>query len=69
MEIRTYSKKELAIAYAPNISMVAALNRLALWLKTNRQLWEQLTQTGYRTTQRYFTPGQVKLIFEYIGEP
>ena len=69
MEIRTYSKKELAIAYAPNISMVAALNRLALWLKTNHQLWDELLQTGYRTTQRYFNSRQVRLIFDHLGEP
>ena len=69
MRIRPYYKSELAQAYAPDISMGAALNRLALWIKTNTQLSEALKQTDYRVTQRMFTSRQVALIFEYLGEP
>ncbi len=69
MKIRTYYKSELAQAYAPDISPGAALNRLALWIKTNTQLTEALKQTNYRSTQRMFTSRQVGLIFEYLGEP
>ena len=67
--IRPYYKSELAQAYAPDICMGAALNRLALWIKTNTQLTEALKQTNYRVTQRMFTSRQVALIFEYLGEP
>ena len=67
--IRPYYKMELAQAYAPNISTGAALNRLANWIKTNKQLTEALRKTDYRTTQRMFTSKQVALIFEYLGEP
>ena len=69
MRIRPYYKSELAQAYAPDISLGAALNRLALWIKTNTQLSEALKQTDYRVTQRMFTSRQVALIFEYLGEP
>ncbi|MBQ4056024.1 MAG: DUF4248 domain-containing protein [Bacteroidaceae bacterium] len=69
MKIRPYYKSELAQAYAPDISPGAALNRLALWIKTNTQLTEALKQTNYRPTQRMFTSRQVGLIFEYLGEP
>ena len=64
MKIRPYYKSELAQAYAPDISQGAALNRLALWIKTNRQLTEALRQTDYRVTQRMYTSRQVALIFE-----
>ena len=67
--IRPYYKSELAQAYAPDISMGAALNRLASWIRTNTQLSEALKQTNYRVTQRMFTSRQVALIFEYLGEP
>ena len=30
--VRPYSKRELAMAYAPEISPVSALNRLAEWM-------------------------------------
>ena len=67
--IRPYYKSELAQAYAPDICMGAALNRLASWIRTNTQLTEALKQTNYRVTQRMFTSRQVALIFEYLGEP
>ena len=67
--IRPYYKSELAQAYVPDISLGAALNRLASWIRTNTQLSEALKQTNYRVTQRMFTSRQVALIFEYLGEP
>ena len=69
MKPRPYYKSELAQAYAPDITLKAALNRLALWIKTNTQLTEALRQTNYRSTQQIFTSRQVALIFEYLGEP
>jgi len=67
--IRPYYKSELAQAYAPDISPASALNRLAFWIKNNRQLTEALRQTDYSVRQRIFTSKQVALIFEYLGEP
>ena len=69
MEIRPYYKSELAQAYAPDITLKAALNRLALWIKTNTQLTEALKRTNYRSTQQIFTSRQVTLLFEHLGEP
>ena len=67
--VRPYSKRELAEAYAPNISPVSALNRLAQWFKYNLQLSEALLQTGYKKRQQIFTSMQVDLIFRYLGRP
>ena len=67
--VRPYYKSELAEAYAPELAPGSALNRLALWIKTNTHLTEALAQTNYRTNQRMFTSRQVALIFEYLGEP
>ena len=71
--VRPYSKRELAEAYAPNISPVSALNRLAQWFRYNLQLSEALLQTGYKKRQQIFTSMQVELIFRlsliHISEP
>ena len=67
--IRPYYKSELAKAYAPDICPGAALNRLANWIRTNKQLSEALRQTDYRTKQHMFTSRQVALIFEHLGTP
>ena len=36
---------------------------------TNTELSARLAATGYITTQRRFTPQQVKLLYHYLGEP
>ena len=46
--VRPYSKRELAMAYAPEISPVSALNRLAEWMRDNDRLTRELGDTGYR---------------------
>lgn len=69
MQIRSYSKSELAQAYAPEITPHAAVNRLMAWIKLNAPLYEALKQSGYTDNRRLFTVRQVELIFEYLGEP
>lgn len=69
MKIQSYSKQELARAYAPNLSISAALNRLAQWIRNNTELMGHLLRSGYHIRQKVFTSYQVRLIFEYLGEP
>lgn len=57
------------MAYAPEISPVSALNRLAEWMRYNDRLTRELGDTGYRPRQRVFTSLQVELIFRYLGRP
>lgn len=67
--IRAYAKSELARAYNPQIAPHSALNKLGRWIKYNRRLYAELLDTGYTDKQQGFTPRQVRLIFEYLGEP
>ena len=69
MEVRAYSKSELAQAYAPEIEVKSALNRLRYWISYNQQLTDELLQTGYRRSQKVFTVRQVELIFHYLDKP
>ena len=64
--VRPYSKRELAMAYAPDISPSSALNRLAGWVRHHRKLSHELDETGYQNRQRIFTSLQVELIFRYL---
>ena len=63
------TKKELAMAYCPDIDYTAALKKLNQWIRTNAELSARLAATGYIPTQRRFTPQQVRLLFHYLGEP
>ena len=49
--------------------VVSELKRLNQWIRTNTELSARLAATGYITTQRRFTPQQVKLLYHYLGEP
>ncbi|MBR1941631.1 MAG: DUF4248 domain-containing protein [Bacteroidaceae bacterium] len=69
MKVRAYSKKELALAYLPDISPESAVNRLMCWIKLNRELTRELKKTGYSRWQKMLTARQVALIFHYLGEP
>ena len=63
------TKKELALAYCPDIDYTAALKKLNQWIRTNTELSARLAATGYIATQRRYTPQQGKLLFHSPGGP
>lgn len=67
--VKPYYKRDLAVAYAPDITPVAALNRLSSWIRHHRTLYQALLDSGYADRQRMFTSFQVELIFRYLGRP
>lgn len=67
--IRTISKCELAMLYSPEVSPRSAVNRLARWIRLNKELAQALYERGYRPRQQLFTPTQVEMIIYYLGEP
>ena len=62
-------KTELASRYSPHTSPGSARRNLLRWMKMNPELMERLGETGYKDSQRYFTPRQVGIIYEMLGEP
>lgn len=40
-----------------------------VWIRRCTPLWDELLQTGYKTTSKEFTPKQVRAIIEQLGEP
>lgn len=68
-QARPMSKSELAMAYAPNLTVQGAVNRLMDWIRHNPELMAELELTGYRKQQKLLTSLQVRIIFSYLGEP
>ena len=66
MEIRFYTKGEMAAEVLPHISKASAGNRLMFWINHNPQLLQELKNLGYNKNQKYFTPPQVKAIVERL---
>ena len=61
--VKPYYKRDLAVAYAPDITPVAALNRLSSWVHHHKVLYRALADSGYTDRQRMFNSVQVELIF------
>ncbi|MBR3625820.1 MAG: DUF4248 domain-containing protein [Bacteroidaceae bacterium] len=68
-QIRPYTKRALAGLYFPESHPRTAVNHLMSWIRRCTHLHEQLKATGYTTTDKIFTPRQVSLIIDYLGEP
>ena len=63
-KIHAYGKSELAMLYFPHDGKKEALNKFRTWLQRNRRL------KGFVSRQsNYYTPKQVKIIVEELGEP
>lgn len=67
--VKTYKKSDLAHLYNPDTSIVTALQLLKKWIRANGALSRELEMTGLKSTAKLYTPKQVGLIVEYLGEP
>lgn len=68
-QIRSYGKSELASIYLPGITPDSACKTLRRWIDKYPGLSENLIATGLSATDRRYTPAQVRLIVEALGEP
>ena len=68
--VKAYSKAELAMLYFPESNSThVAVNRLMSWIKRCTPLWKELQRQGYRKTTNWFSPREVRMIIDYLGEP
>lgn len=68
-KIRTYGRTELAQLYSPGIDPQSAFRKLKQWIDRYPNLREALTAQGLSPRARSYTPVQVKLIVDALGEP
>lgn len=66
---KSYSLKELALLYGPDLKPESAGKRFAIWIKSNTSLYLELQRNGWKKGARFFTPLQVETIVNYLGEP
>lgn len=64
MTAKTFGHMELAQLYFPYITQKAAARKLSMWISINPTLSAMIPKNT-----RTFTPKQVQLIFNEIGEP
>lgn len=66
---KVLTRKELAVLYFPDVAPRTATEHLRQWYRRCKPLQAALRLTGYTPQQRTFTPRQVQLFYEYLGEP
>lgn len=66
---RSYGKAELAQLYLPNIQPSSARKAFNEWIAANPWLMQQLIDKGVTVQSKRYTPAQVRLIVEVLGEP
>lgn len=66
---KIYGHTELALLYFKHIQPTSASTQLARWLRRDEELWEELLLAGYHKGQRVFTPLQLEIIIDHLGEP
>ena len=63
-------KYELAFRYFPDApSKKAATDNLTRAINRCEPLLMAMAKTGYRVTEKYYTPQQVEIITHYLGDP
>lgn len=67
--IKSYGRTELAQLYNPEVAAETAWRRLRAWIRKSPGMIEHLMQAGYKRGQRTFTPKQVQIIVDGVGEP
>lgn len=68
-KVRAYGRTELAHIYSPTIKPESAYRRLLKWISISPELSKQLLKDGKPLKYRTFTPYEVRLIVEHLGEP
>ena len=67
--VRQYGRTELALEYSPNLTPKGAWQKLKSWMMINPRLWETFFGKSDGAGLRSFTPKQVQMIVDELGEP
>ena len=68
-KIHSYGVTQLAMIYSSDLTASGALKRFRRWIDTNPVLHEQLGFTKGKRRPSSFTPSEVKMIVDQLGEP
>lgn len=68
-KIHTYGRTELAQSYFPDMCPQAAYRKLNQWIDFHPNLRSELRALVTSDKTRTYTPAQVRLIVEALGEP
>lgn len=63
------SKSELALRYMPHVLPASARRTLRAWIEKNPELKAALLKAGYTDKAVILTPAQIRIHYDFLGEP
>lgn len=66
---RVWGHMELAQLYFPGILSKSASSQFSHWISRDEELLVELRKAGYRKGQRIYTPRQVAILTDHLGDP
>lgn len=66
---RVWGHMELAQLYFPGILSKSASSQFSHWISRDEELLAELRKAGYRKGQRIYTPRQVTILTDHLGDP
>ena len=66
---RVWGHTQLAMLYFPGIQPKSASSQLSQWIRRDEDLLADLLKAGYKKGQRMYTPRQVAILVDNLGEP
>ena len=67
-KIRAYGRMELAQLYSPQLTDIAAYRKMKKWISLCPGLLQRLYDLGYESKRRSFTPLEVRVIVDALGD-
>jgi hypothetical protein len=68
-EIKVYLKEELAVMYHPHMEPKAAMKKMRQWINLNPELKKRMKEAQLCAQMHWYTPKQVAILVEFLGEP
>ena len=68
-KIRAYGRMELAQLKSPTLTHMAPSRKMKPWISLCPGLLQRLYDLGYESKRRSFTPLEVRVIVDALGEP
>ena len=68
-KIRAYGRMELAQLNSPQLTAIADYRKKQKWIFLCPGLLQRLYDLGYESKRRSFTPLEVRVIVDALGEP
>ena len=67
--IRSYHKIDLAQMYSPGVKADSAARKMRRWINRNAELKRRLEEVQINALNHTYTPRQVAILVEFLGEP